>query len=116
MNHSLKTLSVIALFGGLVACGGESEEVSTPEATPTALTHADEAAEVAEADEAGACTCDHGKAGETTWCESCSVGYHETEKFTCQGCYDAAQAGTTHAHDEAEGAQGAEGAEGEEGA
>jgi hypothetical protein len=118
MTHSLKTLTVIALFGGLLACGGESEEAASPEPPPAEVTHADEAADAghAEGEEAaGECTCDHGKAGETVWCESCSVGYHASERFTCQGCYEASQAGTTHAHeDEGAGEEGAEDAEGSE--
>ena len=106
MTNSLKTLTLFALFGGLLACGGDTAEntVTTAPAqehTPAATDNAAAEEGQAHADEHdAACTCSQGKAGETTWCEACGVGYHVSEKLACQGCYEAAQNGTVHAHDE----------------
>jgi hypothetical protein len=35
------------------------------------------------------CICDQGKAGETIWCQDCSVGYVAKEKTACEGCFAA---------------------------
>ena len=55
-----------------------------------------EAAETAEAapadghEHATGCSCPEGKAGGTTWCEDCGVGYIGGEKTTDKAAYDAA--------------------------
>ncbi len=37
---------------------------------------------------AAQCSCEQGKAGESTWCESCDKGFVDSEAVTCKGCYD----------------------------
>ena len=37
--------------------------------------------------EKATCSCTEGKAGESTWCSHCGVGYHEGKKVKCEGCY-----------------------------
>ena len=80
------TLAVLALCIftlGFVACdssssesGGSSEGVTDGVSTTDA-----------------GCICDQGKAGESIWCEDCSVGYVAREKITCQGCFTAKTGG-----------------------
>ena len=47
----------------------------------------------AETTEKAACSCKDGKAGGTTWCEACGVGYVKGEKAACKGCYAAKTGG-----------------------
>ena len=42
---------------------------------------------------AQACSCSVGKAGGTTWCEACSVGYAKGKKTACKGCVTKAESG-----------------------
>lgn len=46
-----------------------------------------QSAEPAADDATAQCSCDQGKAGESTWCESCEKGYVESEAVSCKGCY-----------------------------
>ena len=39
------------------------------------------------------CICDQGKAGESIWCDDCSVGYVAKEKIACEGCFAAKTGG-----------------------
>lgn len=47
----------------------------------------------AETTEKAACSCKDGKAGGSTWCEACGVGYVKGEKAACKGCYAAKTGG-----------------------
>ena len=42
---------------------------------------------------AKACSCGAGKAGGTTWCAACGVGYVNGKKTACKGCVAKAQGG-----------------------
>ena len=59
-------------------------------------------------DHTAACSCPKGKAGGTTWCESCNVGYINGEKTTDK---DATVAATAEEHTHAEGHDHAHGDE-----
>ena len=42
----------------------------------------------------GGCTaCDHGRAGDTVWCDGCGVGYVKGVKIKCKGCFTAKTGG-----------------------
>ena len=43
--------------------------------------------------DAKVCSCDAGKAGETTWCEACGKGFVGKVATKCQGCYQAKTGG-----------------------
>ena len=38
-------------------------------------------------DNGDSCLCKDGKSGKDVWCASCNVGYIDSEKIECKGCY-----------------------------
>jgi hypothetical protein len=84
------TLTLVAtgiLAIGLAGCASDG-----PTAKEAA---ADAAPEVTEerAHEPAACSCEAGKAGETTWCADCEKGYVDGKATDCKDCYQAKQGG-----------------------
>jgi hypothetical protein len=61
----------------------------------------------AESHDAAACSCPDGKAGGTTWCDACGVGYVDGNKVGCKGCVTKAQSGTACAGCDGAKAEGA---------
>lgn len=46
----------------------------------------------------GCQACAKGKAGEAAWCDSCKVGYVDSKKVACKGCFLAKTGGPACAH------------------
>jgi hypothetical protein len=73
-------MSIVMVTFGIftLGCGSAPAQVEAP---------VDKAAATDEpAHECAACA--KGKTGETTWCDSCGVGYVNGEKVTCKACYE----------------------------
>lgn len=70
-------------------CPGDKAEGHSHEGGHAEGAHPEGAQAEGAQPEGTACeTCAKGKAGEAVWCESCSVGFHDSKKIKCQGCFD----------------------------
>jgi hypothetical protein len=97
-------LASALLLATAIGCASKTSspapEAAVEEAAPPAEeAGAEEAATVATPKPACE-SCAKGKSGESVWCSGCKAGYHGGEKITCHGCWEAAQKGETHAHEE----------------
>ena len=113
MNRFVLLLAPALFLAAAVGCAAKTS-APAPEAAAEEAAPAEEDASAEEVDHQdhvhadsdaappkAACeSCAKGKSGETIWCTSCNAGYHNGEKVKCQGCWEAAQKGETHAHEE----------------
>jgi hypothetical protein len=107
--HRIAYLASALLLATAIGCASKTSspapEAAVEEAAPAEVAPPAEEAGAEEdatvATPKAACEgCAKGKSGESVWCSGCKAGYHGGEKITCHGCWESAQKGETHAHEE----------------